>query len=212
MANIFRILAVLFFSLSIIPIVQILVASLNNYLVIYLMCILGLWILLRNFLENLIQVFGVCATFSSIMVSFFVPLLVLNINGIRIHELLFPITFFVFLEISAFKLIGEFNRRSEKSNNPGYISLNLGYFSLLRVIPILIPFGFLTCFFLLLLQGRYQLFKLLMLTIPLAALMVFKINQHKGDQRDLARIINSIAFIFVLMIEGSWIVGLWLHL
>ncbi|MDP2966199.1 MAG: hypothetical protein Q8N39_09230 [Pelolinea sp.] len=209
LTNIFRLLAVLFFSLSVIPLVQILITSLNNYLVIYLMCIMGLWFLMKNFLVNLIQVFGVSEIISSFVISFIAPLVILNINEIRIHEILFPIVFFVFLEIIAFKFISEMVRMVEKTYKVAGSPSHIGYFTLLRTISILIPFGYLSGFFLLFSQGKYQLLKPLLITIPLAALIVIKIARYHGNQSGLARIIKLLAIIFVLLIETAWILGLW---
>ena len=211
MTNIFRLLAVLFFSISVIPLVQILIASLKNYLVVYLICLIGLWFLLKNFLVSLIHVFGISETISSFVISFITPLVVLNINRIRINEILFPIAFFVFLEIIAFKFISEMVRMVEKTYKVAGSSSHIGYFTLLRTITFLIPFGYLSGFFLLFSQGKYQLLKPLLITIPLAALIVIKIARfHRyGNQSGFAKTIKPSAIIYVLLIEAAWIFGLW---
>jgi hypothetical protein len=209
LAGTIKLLTVLFFSVSIIPLIQIILVSLNNYLPIYLISLLALWFLMRKILEVKIRVFGITETVLSFMFSFIIPIIVLNINNIQIHELLIPIAFFIFLEIIAFKFIGEFIFMIQENTNSRLIPLYIGFFTLQRTIIFLISFGYSVCFIWLFSQGRMQLLKTLLVTLPLAFLIINKVQRANESERGDMKRLKETAIIFITLVEVSWIISLW---
>jgi hypothetical protein len=204
-----QLLTVLFFSVSIIPLIQIILVSLNNYLAIYLIALLALWFLTRKILELNIRVFGINETISSFMISFIIPIIVLNLNKIHIHELLIPIAFFIFLEIIAFKFIRELIIMIRENTKSRQIPLYIGFFTLQRTIIFLISFAYMACFFWLFYQGRIQLLKTPLVTLPLALLIINKVKRAgEREQGDINKL-KEIAIIFISLVEVSWIFSLW---
>jgi len=208
--NSHQLLAVLFFSLSLIPLIQILILSFSNYLTVYIICILALWLLLKNFLERRIKIFGFTESISSFMISFITPLIALNINRIQIHEILLPIAFFSFLQIIAFKLFRVINEIFEGANKAEFTLTYIGPHTILRTIAFMIPFGYFSCLFLLFLQSNNQLFQPLLFTSPLAIYFVIKISQISEEQRENVKTSKPISLIFVFFVEVIWIIELWI--
>jgi hypothetical protein len=206
--DIYKLLAVLFFSLTIIPLIQIIKASIDNYLVIYLMCIMCLWAILKNYIVKLTHVFGVNEIISSFVISFITPLIVMNINEIQVHEILIPISFIVFLEIISFKFIREFVYKINKSTKPGSLSFNIGYITLIRIISFLIIFGYIAGFFLLISQGKYHIYRFLIFSVPLKIFIVAKIVQFTKNPIGLGKILSPLAFLQLIQIEAALIIGL----
>ncbi len=209
LARAIQLFTVLFFSVSIIPLTQIILLSLNNYLPIYLISLLALWFLIRKILEVKIRVFGINETISSFMISFIIPIIVLNINHIQIHELLIPIAFFIFLEIIAFKFIRELIFTIQENTNSRQIPLYIGFFTLQRTIIFLISFGYLSCFFWLFSQGRIQLLKTPLVTLPFAFLIINKVKRANESERGDMNKLKETAIIFITLVEVSWILSLW---
>ena len=83
MISVFQLLALLFFALSVIPLIQILIVTFDNLLLFYLISILCCWLLLRIYLEQKIQIFGLSESISAFMICLVTPLIILNLNGIR---------------------------------------------------------------------------------------------------------------------------------
>jgi hypothetical protein len=207
--DIYKLLAVLFFSLSIIPLIQIIKVTINNYLVIYLMCIICLWAIIKNYIVKLTHVFGVNEIISSFVISFITPLIIMNINEIQVHEILIPISFIVFLEIIAFKFIREFVYKINKTTKPGSLSFYIGYITLIRIISFLIIFGYIAGFFLLNSQGKYHVYRFLLFSIPLTIFIVVKIVQFTENPIGLGKILSPLAFLQLIQIEAALIIGLW---
>jgi hypothetical protein len=208
-SNLHQLITILFYSFSIVPLVKIIIFSADNFLVIYLISTLGFWFLIKKSNLNIFNYFGIKETISSCITSFIAPLIILNINGIQIYKIIFPISFFVFLEIVAFQFIGELvdiaKMPLERTGQYTYI----GNYSLIKTITILIPFGYISSFFLLLIQGNAQLFRPLLITIPLAGFILIKINRDHDFQNGFPRDIKLLATIFVILVEASWILGLY---
>ena len=74
--SVFQLLALLFIAVSIIPLIQILIVSFDNLLLIYLISILCCWLLLRIFLEQKIQIFGLSELNSAFIICFVTPLII----------------------------------------------------------------------------------------------------------------------------------------
>jgi hypothetical protein len=209
LSSVSQLLAVLFFSLSFIPLVQIVFVSIRNYVVIYLICIFGVWLLLKQYFYNRIQIFGISESISSFMISFLVPLIILNIHGIRIHEILIPVSFFLFLQIIAYKFIKEIDDIIKRNTKLGFEQSYIGIFTILRSITVLIPFGYAACIFLIFIQNRIQLMNPLLYTFPIAAFFVYKIFQATGNRSEKIIFLKPMAIAFVLIAEAAWIFGLW---
>ena len=205
-----QLLAVLFFTMSVIPLIQILIFSFSNYLTVYIISVLALWFIFKNILERRIQIFGLAESISSFMISFITPLIALNINGIQIHEILLPIAFFSFLQIIAFKLFRVINEKFERTNKAEFTLTYIGPYTILRTIAFMIPFGYFSCLFLLFLQSNNQLFQPLLFTSPLAIYFVIKISQISEEQRENVKTLKPLSLIFVFFAEVIWIIELWI--
>ncbi len=201
-----QLIVVLFFSLSIIPLIQILINAENKYLAAYLISVLGLWVLLKDYLSKKNFVFGIRESISAFALSFVAPLIVLNIHGIQIHELLMPVSLFSFFQIIAFYFIRELMILLKGEKSFGTASAFIGYPTLNKVICTLIPLGFVTCFLLLLGQGRIALIRTLILALPMGALMIVMLNKISKNQQ--YKSMNAISMIYIFIAEISLITGL----
>ncbi len=207
--SIFQLLALLFFALSVIPLIQILIVRYVNLLLIYLVGFFCCWLLLRIFLEQKIQIFGLSESISAFMICFVTPLIILNLNGIQNHEILLPVSFFSFLQVIAFELfqdIREFNNGIKKAE---FVSAYIGTYSILRIITGLIILGYFACISQLFLQDRMELIYPLLITLPIALFFIFKIFRISGDQKKEAIALMPLAQMFILFVEVSWILALW---
>ena len=176
MMSVFQLLALLFFALSIIPLFQILIATFNNLLLIYLISIFCCWLLLRIYLEREIQIFGLSESISAFMICLVTPLIILNLNGIQNHEILLPVSFFSFLQVIAYKLFRDIFELDKGIKKAEFVSTYIGPYSILRIISGLIIFGYLACISQLFLQDRMQLIYPLGFTLPVALFFIIKIN------------------------------------
>jgi hypothetical protein len=210
MTNLYKLITTLFFSLSIVPLARIIIFSVHNYVVVYLLCILGFWFLIKKINLTLFKIFGMREIISSFMISFLIPLIILNIHGIQIYKIIFPISFFVFIEIIAYQLIRELMElgriQVERTGQYSYA----GFYTFIRTITFLIPFGYISAFFLLYIQGNIHLSGTLLITIPLAVYILIKINQNHDNQNGDLKDLKLSAFIFAFLAEVSWIFGLYL--
>lgn len=211
MAGVFQLLAVLFLSLSIIPMIQIIIVSFGNYLAISLVSILSIWLLVKAIIERRIQIFGLSESISSFVISFVTPLMALNINGIQIHEILLPISFFSFLQIIANKLLSHIFELDKGSRKPDFVSPFIGVHTILRTVSVLILFGYLTCLSLFYFQDRPQLFQPLWFSIPISAFFVLKIFHSTKNQSQKVFTLKPLALVSIFYIEATWIIGLWIH-
>ena len=209
MMNVFQLLTILFFGLSIIPMIQILIVSFENLLLIYSISILCCWLLLRIFLEQKIQIFGLSESISAFMICFVTPLIMINLNGIQNHEILLPISFFSFLQVIAFKFFRDIFVLDGGLKKAKFVSTYIGRYSILRILTGLIIFGYFACISQLILQSRMQLIYPLLFTLPITIFFVLKVFRISGDHNKEAIALTPIAMAFVLFIEISWIIGLW---
>jgi hypothetical protein len=208
-ANLNPLITIMFFAFSIIPLIRIIMFSIENYFIIYLLCFLGFWFLIRNLNLNLFNYFAIKETISSLMTSFITPLMILNTNGIQIYKIIFPISFFIFLEISAYLFIDELIRIDNSPVIRTGQYTYIGYYTFIKTISILIPFGYLTAFLLLLIQGNIQLSRSLVITLPLAVFILIRLNQNRDYQNNLSNDLKTAANVFALLVEASWIFGLY---
>ena len=210
MINVFQLLTILFFGLSIIPLIQILIVSFENLMLIYLISILCCWLLLRILLEQKIQIFGLSESISAFMICFVTPLIIINLNGIQKHEILLPISFFSFLQVIAFMLYRDIFHLDKGIIKTEFASIYIGHYSILRIISGLVIFGYFACIFQLFLLGRMKLIYPLLLTLPIGIFFVFKIFRISGVHKKEAIDLMPHAEAFVLFIEIPWIIALWI--
>lgn len=209
--NMYQLLALLFFALSIMPMIQFLIVAFENIMVIYLFSILICWLISERFLEQQIKIFGLSESISAFMVSFIIPLIILNVNNIQIHEILLPISFFSFMQIIAYKLFISIIAEDKQINQAEIIPAYLGYYSIFRIISGVILFGYFFCAFQLILQRRMQLIHSLWLTLPIALFFVLKLFRIRGDYKKEAISLKPIANTLVFLMEIAWIFGLWIN-
>ena len=143
----------------------------------------GILVLIKKFNLNIFKFFGFMEIISSFTISFLIPLIILNIHGIQIYKIIFPISFFVFIEIIAYQFIRELLElgkvQVERTGQYSYA----GFYTYERAITFLIPFGYLSAVYLLYIEGYFQLSRILLITIPLAIYILIKINQNQGYQK-----------------------------
>jgi hypothetical protein len=211
MVSISKLLAALFLSLSIIPLIQILIKTFNNPLTVYLISIISFWLLFKNIIERWIMIFGLSESISSFMICFITPLIMLNINGIQIHEILLPISFFSFLQIIANKLFRNIFEMEQGNKKEVFVSSFIGIRSILKTVLFLIAFGYVACIFLFYLQNRMQLIQPLWFTLPFAAYFVFKIYRTFGNQVQDVVALKPYSNAIVIFFDLAWIVGIWIN-
>jgi len=209
MTSVFQLLALLFFAISVVPLIQILIITFNNLLLIYLISIFCCWLLLRIYLEQKIQIFGLSESISAFMICLVSPLVILNLNGIQNHEILLSISFFSFLQVIAFKLFQDYFELNKGNRKAEFSSVYIGPYSILKIISGLIILGYVACISQLFLQDRMQLFYSLGFALPIALYFIFKINQISGDIKKEANTLMPIAIVFIIFVEVGWILGLW---
>lgn len=210
MLGVFQLLALLFFALSVIPLIQILIVTFDNLLLIYLISIYCCWQLLRIFLEQKIKIFGLSESVSAFMICFVSPLIIINLNGIQNHEILLPISFFSFLQVIAFMLYRDIFHLDKGIIKTEFASIYIGHYSILRIISGLVIFGYFACIFQLFLLGRMKLIYPLLLTLPIGIFFVLKIFRISGVHKKEAIDLMPHAEAFVLFIEIPWIIALWI--
>jgi hypothetical protein len=133
----------------------------------------------------------------------------LNINGIEIHEILLPISFFSFLQVIANKLFREFFEMKKETRKAVFVSSFIGIHSIVKTILILIVFGYVACILLFYLQDRMKIIHPLWFTLPFTAFFAFKVFQISGDQIHEGVALKQFANALVLFFEIIWIIGLW---
>ena len=210
MLSVFQLMAILFFGLSVIPLIQILIMSFDNLLLLYLISILSCWILLRIYLEQKIQILGLSESISAFMICFVTPLIALNINEIQNHEVLLPISFLSFLLVISFKLFRDIFELKNGIKKAEFVSTYIGPYSILRIISGLVIFGYFACIFQLILLDRMQLISPLLFTLPIAIFLILKIFRISGDQKEEAITLMPLANALILFVEITWIIGLWI--
>jgi len=210
MMSVFQLLALLFFALSVIPLIQILIVTYDNLFLIYLISILSCWLLLRIYLEQRIKIFGLSESISAFMISLVTPMILLNLHGIQNHEILLPISFFSFLQVIAYELFRDISELNKGIKKAEFASAYIGPYSILRIISGLIILGYVACFFQLSLQDRMQIIYPLGLTLPITLFFIYKITFISGDLKKAAITLMPLAKIFILFVEVSWIIALWM--
>ena len=209
MTSVFQILALLFFALSVAPLLRILVVSFNNLLLSYLISISCCWLLLRILLEQKIQIFGLYESISAFVICLVTPLIILNLNGIQNHEILLPISFFSFLQVISFELFKDFFELYKGKKKAEFSSAYIGPYSILKIISGLIIIGYVACVSQLFLQDRIHLFYSLGFTLPMSLYFLHKINHISSDLKKEENTLMPIAIAFILCMEIGWILGLW---
>jgi hypothetical protein len=157
------------------------------------------------------MIFGLSESFSSFIICFITPLIMLNINGIQIHEILLPISFFSFLQIIANKLFRNIFEMEQGNKKEVFVSSFIGIRSILKTVIFLIAFGYVACIILFFLQDRMQLIQPLWFTLPFAAYFVFKIYRTFGNQVQDVVALKSYSNAIVIFFELAWIVGIWIN-
>ena len=211
MISVSQLLTILFLSLSVIPLIQILIATFKDPLVVYLISLTSFWLLLKVYFERSIGVFGLSETISAFIICFINPLVILNINGIQIHEILLPVSFFSFLQIIANKIFRDISTLENEFKKAEFVSSYIGPYSKFRITSGLIIFGYLACISLLFLQDRMPLIFPLWFSLPFALLIVIKLIRTHGDKLIEAIALKPLVNLFALFVETAWIIGLWVR-
>lgn len=203
-----QLLALLFFSLSLIPFSQIIHLSPGNYFVIYLLSITGSWIVLRESIKKSILVYGLNELLTSFMISSLIPLLVIAIQFIKIPKVLFPISFFNLLIVFSSKLINKFLENDRKDPHFNRSSFYIGLYSIRKIILILISSGYIFSFFIIYyLKLASVLYLPLLISIPLTTYIFVKVNKINSSEGVIS--INEVVNVLVIIGHLLWLIILW---
>ena len=129
--------------------------------------------------------------------------------GSEKHEILLPVSFFSFLQVIAYKIFRDIFELDKEIKKAEFVSTYIGLYSILKIISGLIILGYFAGISQLLLQNRIQLIYPLGLTLPIALFFIIKINLITGDKKKEALTLMPLARVFIISVEVSWIIGLW---